>query len=97
MEGRLPNLISPYFCYILPQHSYAAASLISQHFDETFGRHFSLSELLGVGWGANFQLLKAHDVQKLFNNNSIGAFISTQQYPELSMASEVAPYFIYIK
>ena len=97
LEGRLPNLISPYFCYILPVHSYAAASLISQHFDETFGRHFSLSELLGAGWGANFQLLKAQDVQKLFDNNSIGAFISTQQYPELSMASEVAPYFIYIK
>lgn len=97
LEGQLPNLISPYFCYILPVHSYAAASLISHHLDEIFGRHFSLSEFLGVSWSANFQLLKAQDVQRLFDNNSIGAFISTQQYSELSMASEVAPYFIYIK
>ena len=97
LEGRLPNLNSPYFCYILPVHSYAAASLISQHFDETFGGHFSLNELVGVGGSATFQLLKVQDVQRLFDNNSIGAFVSTQQYPELSMASEVAPYYIYIK
>lgn len=97
LEGRLPNLISPYFCYILPVHSYAAASLISQHFDETFGRHFSLNELLGSGWVSNFQFVKAQDVQRLFDNNSIGVFISIQQYPELSMVSEVAPYYIYIK
>ena len=97
LEGRLPNLISPFFCRILAEYSYAAASQISQHFDETLGRHFSLSELGGAGWGTNFQLLKAQDVQRLFDNNSVGVFISTQQYPELSMVSEVAPYFIYIK
>ena len=97
LDGRLPNLISPTFCKILAQFSYTAASQMSQHFDETFGGHFSLSELTGPGWDANFQLLKAQDIQRLFDNNSIGVFISTQQYPELSMASEVAPYFIYIK
>jgi hypothetical protein len=97
LEGRLPNLISPWVCANLTLYSYAAASQISQHFEETFGRHFSLNELVGDGGRATFQLLKVQDVQRLFDNNSIGAFISTKQYPELSMASEVAPYFIYIK
>ena len=97
LEGRLPNLISPYFCYVLPVHSYVAASQISQHLDEIFGRHVSLTEVLEVGWSDNFQSLKAQDVQRLFENNSIGAFVSTQLYPELRIASEVAPYFIYVK
>ena len=96
LEGRLPNLIAPYWCSILPMFSYPATSLISQHFSEVFERPFSVAELR-YGWPESFHSLMAQDIQRLFNKNSIGAFVSTRFYPELNTISEVAPYYIYVR
>ena len=96
LEGRLPNLISPYWCGVLPMFSYPATSLISQHFSEVFERPFSVAELR-YGWPESFHSLMAQDIQRLFDKNSIGAFVSTQFYPELNTISEVAPYYIYVR
>ena len=80
----------------LTWYSYPAASIISQHFSEVFERPFNVAELPS-GWPELFHSLKAQDIQRLFDKNSIGAFVSTQFYPELNTISEVAPYYIYVK
>ena len=97
LEGRVANVVAPYFCYIVPVHSYQAASLISHHMDEVFGKHFSLQELLGVGFSNIFHSLSAKDIQILFDKKGVEALVSTRLYSELKIVAEVDGYYIYAK
>jgi hypothetical protein len=97
LEGRVSNVVAPYFCMILPVHSYQAASLISHHMDKVFGKHFSLQDLLGVGFSNIFHSLSAKDIQILFDKKGVEALVSTRLYPELKIVSEVNGYNIYAK
>jgi len=97
LDGRVPNVKATYFCIIPVYFSYQAASLISRHFDEVFGQHFSLRELLGVGFSNIFHSLSSKDIQILFDKKGVGLLVSTRLYSELKIVAEVNGYYIYAK
>ena len=98
LEGRVPNVLAPYWCNIPVYYSYQAASLISRHFDEVFGKHFSLRGLLTPGgYSSIFRSLTASDIQILFDKKGVGALVSTRLYPELKIVAKVNGYHIYAK
>jgi hypothetical protein len=97
LEGHVPGMLGPYWCYIQATHSYAAASIISNLAETTYGRPIDPQDLFTPRMEEIHASIPAERIKTLFAEGRMTWFISTRLYPELSLERRVGEYYIYRK
>jgi hypothetical protein len=97
LEGHVPGMLGPYWCYIQATHSYSAASIISNLAETTYGHPIDPQDLFTLRMEEIHASLPAERIKTLFAEGRMTWFISTRLYPELSLESRVGAYYIYRK